>query len=67
MEKSAVCYEARAARNVMNGIKHTRKAALVSGVSELFVCNPPAPQMSSNPQLEVTRSIYIFFIPMFKM
>lgn len=61
MEKSAVCYEARAARNVMNGIKHTRKAALVSGVSELFVCNPPAPQMSSDPQIEVTRSIYIFF------
>lgn len=61
MEKSAVCYEARAARDVMNGIKHTREAALVSGVSELFlfICNPPAP-MSSDPQLEVTRSIFLF-------
>lgn len=59
MEKSAVCYEAWAARNVMNGIKHTREAALVSGVSELilFLCNPPAP-LSSDPQLEATRSIF---------
>lgn len=48
MEKSAVCYEARAARDVMNGIKHTREAALVSGVLEpfLFICNPPAPMSS---------------------
>ncbi len=43
MEKSAVCYEARAAHNVMNGLKHTQEAALVSGVSELcsFVILPP--------------------------
>lgn len=61
MEKSAVCYEARAAHNVMNGIKHTQEAALVSGVSELilFLRNPPAP-LSSDPQLEVIRSIFLF-------
>jgi len=61
MEKSAVCYEARAAHNVMNGLKHTQEAALVSGVSELilFLRNPPAP-LSSDPQLEVTRSIFLF-------
>lgn len=66
MEKSAVCYEARAAHDVMNGIKHTQEAALVSGVSELilFLRNPPA-TLSSDPQLEATRSI--LFIPMFKM